>query len=446
MDELRVHVGTVKASSSNGSDKSTRVAQHPRWVRINSLRTTLERQMSSTFADFVRTDEVINVTGAESSESSQYIYIDDNIPNLVAIPPTVDIASTKAYKEGKLILQDKASCFPAYLLNPTAQDGSVIDACAAPGNKTTHLAALVAQDRSELDSDAASIVACERDAARSQTLEKMVKLAGADSIVRIRSKQDFLKLKPQSAEFANVTALLLDPSCSGSGIVGRDEASVTVHLPRASAGDVAVSKGKKRKRAVEKPAAPAASAPATTDDEELPIEEDNEAKLQARLNSLSAFQLRIVQHAMSFPSAQRIAYSTCSVHAIENEHVVIKALQSPVAREQGWRIMRRDDQIDGMRRWHRRGWLEPCQDIVRQDHDVDIDVAEVTEACIRCEKGSDDGTMGFFLAGFVRDGPLAESCPSEAGPSTSQQAEAFVGESVADDAVVEEEWNGFDED
>ena len=36
----------------------------------------------------------------------------------------------------------QASCLPAYLLSPIA-GSHVIDACAAPGNKTTHLASIM---------------------------------------------------------------------------------------------------------------------------------------------------------------------------------------------------------------------------------------------------------------------------------------------------------------
>lgn len=45
-------------------------------------------------------------------------------------------------KESKIILQDKASCLPSFLLNP-ARGSVVLDMCAAPGMKTTHLAALM---------------------------------------------------------------------------------------------------------------------------------------------------------------------------------------------------------------------------------------------------------------------------------------------------------------
>ena len=48
------------------------------------------------------------------------------------------------YKMGKMILQDKASCFPAIVLAPPSDEHAVvIDATAAPGNKTSHLSALM---------------------------------------------------------------------------------------------------------------------------------------------------------------------------------------------------------------------------------------------------------------------------------------------------------------
>lgn len=51
------------------------------------------------------------------------------------------------YKQGHLVLQDLASCFPAeVLLRPEANTQQllhVMDATAAPGNKTTHLSALL---------------------------------------------------------------------------------------------------------------------------------------------------------------------------------------------------------------------------------------------------------------------------------------------------------------
>jgi len=122
---------------------------------------------------------------------------------------------------GELIIQDKASCFPAYLLDPKPEDESVIDACAAPGNKTTHLAALLSASYPSSTSVTVTkqrpntrhqqIIAFERDQERSKILQKMVTLAKADKLATIRSGQDFLQQDPK--EFRHVGALLLDPSC-----------------------------------------------------------------------------------------------------------------------------------------------------------------------------------------------------------------------------------------
>jgi putative methyltransferase len=50
---------------------------------------------------------------------------------------------------------------------------------------------------------------------------------------------------------------------------------------------------------------------------------------EARLQALSQFQTAILSHAMRFPSARTVAYSTCSVHNQENEAVVARVLSKP---------------------------------------------------------------------------------------------------------------------
>ncbi|EME47808.1 hypothetical protein DOTSEDRAFT_146789 [Dothistroma septosporum NZE10] len=434
-DQINSQASTDQQSTTNGSSSS----RHPRWLRINALKTTLDKELSSSFANYTKVESLQDITNA--AKQSRLLFVDDHIPDLIAIAGPENPTTLRSYKTGRLIIQEKASCFPACLLDPKPGEGDVIDACAAPGNKTTHAAAL-------LTGSSFRVIACEKDAERSKTLEKMVKLAGGDKAISIKPKQDFLKLKPASKEFANVVSLLLDPSCSGSGIFGRDEATVTVRLPTLTS-DEPTSRSKKRKRASQQPATPKQPEPEpeTQDiiEEETPTDlaADDEAKLKARLDKLSTFQLHIVLHAMSFPAAKRITYSTCSIYATENEDVVVKALASRIAAERGWTILRRQEQVDGMKRWHKRGHTDIVEKAMAQLQSSGTDTNHVNapvmaDACIRCDKGGEDGTMGFFVAAFVRDDNFIRAIDLNDSDQGRDEAIA-VEERVHDEA----DWNGL---
>jgi putative methyltransferase len=398
-------------------------SRHPRWVRVNTIKTTLQQQLSTTFAGFTKTEDLSEILSAP--KKSKIYYQDLNIPNLLALPSKIDLTRSIAYTKGQIIFQDKASCFPAHLLDPQPDDGDVIDATAAPGNKTTHLAAIVSDRRQP--GEERKVIAFERDKGRTFTLQKMVKLASADSIVQVKGSSDFIAAKPGSDEYANVGAILLDPSCSGTGIVGRDDA-IKMHLPEApNSRPVAPKpeKGKKRKREDE-PSKDDASATLDLDmDDSTPEETPMHGKLAERLTALSSFQLHILTHAMRFESAHKITYSTCSIHFEENEGVVFQALASSVARERGWSILKRNAQVEGMKNWHRRGVWEDG----KLENDVDESSKnDVLEACIRCDKGTEEGTMGFFVAAFIRDG----------NEELTRVTDAVIAE--------DEEWNGFSGD
>ncbi|KKY30746.1 putative nol1 nop2 sun family protein [Diaporthe ampelina] len=373
-------------------------SQHPRWIRVNALKTTLEKQLSTTFKDHQEADSVQKVlTG-----TGKLIYIDQHIPNLVAVSPRFDFARSLAYKSGQIILQDKASCFPAYLLDPKPSEGDVIDGCAAPGNKTTHAAAIIKSYSHGQDPPEGGIHAFEKDVRRAKTLDKMVKLAGCDDFTQIHQGQDFLKVDPLDARFSNTGAILLDPSCSGSGIVGRDDMP-ELHLPTADgaapagkSSNKAALSSKKRKRPVEDPG----PEHVLIDDDGNTAVVSSEKDLEARLDALSSFQLTLLLHAFSFPAARKITYSTCSVHAEENEQVVLKALQSDIGKERGWRVLPREAQVGGMQTWPVRGQIEAC------DGDK-----QVAESCIRAYKDDGRGVMGFFVAAFVRDPDFDTSSP-----------------------------------
>jgi 25S rRNA (cytosine2278-C5)-methyltransferase len=404
--------------------------------------------MVSTLSAYTQAPTLADVICASPEE--KLVCADQHIPDLLALPPGIDLTKTQAYKNGEFVLQDKASCFPAYLLlggSASHNVGDILDACAAPGNKTTHLASIISHQPTVTDSARSDfglkIFACERDPLRSETLRKMVKVASADKVVTILAKQDFLALDPDDARFANVTHLLLDPSCSGSGIVGRDDMPV-LQLPedprlsnvdqiRADRKVRGKSAPNKRKRQDESESN-GKFRHCDRESEEVPGEVDF-----TRLDRLANLQTKIIEHAFLFPAARRITYSTCSIHGQENEAVVLRALSGHVANERGWRVMRWDEQPDGLTKWPHRG--RDLEDWKDRNPESSQTIAprglseDEKQACIRCQTGDKEGTMGFFVCGFVRDG-------TESGVKSVE--EKSPGRRMSHE--VDEEWEGFSDD
>ena len=405
---------------------------HPRWVRVNSLRTSLKEQLDTTFANYQHVGSIEKLL-TTSKGTERFLHLDKHVPDLIAFSPTENLTHTAAYRQGLIILQDKASCFPAYLLGPPATGRDCLDACAAPGNKTTHMAAIKATHGTK---SKGRIYACEKDKKRATTLQSMITLAGADKIVIVKAGQDFLRLDPVDPQWNNVGSILLDPSCSGSGIIGRDE-ELVVTLPKIE-GMISSKSSRKRKRRS-----------STLQPAEKPNQSDLRMKQQCeetvketseisatRLEALSHFQLKLFLHAFRFQHATRVTYSTCSIHSQENEHVITRALLSPKAREHGWRILRQDEQVSGMAAWHIRGHQRACEEILSasQDSRGDLVAEDVAAACIRCEKGTKEGTQGFFVAAFVREKRQTSGAVGSA---------QFSPRSLEIDGPDEDEWEGF---
>lgn len=83
---------------------------------------------------------------------------------------------------------------------------------------------------------------------------------------------------------------------------------------------------------------------------------------------------------------QKIVYSTCSIHATENEHVVAAALKSEEASTGRYQLASPSDVLP---KWHRRGL----------QHEVDS--PDDALSLIRCSPG-EDATNGFFVSCFIR--------------------------------------------
>jgi putative methyltransferase len=90
-------------------------------------------------------------------------------------PSDTDLHLDELVNEGKVILQDKASYFSPLALNP--REGSVvIDGCAAPGMKTSSLAALL--------HNTGRLIAIDKDARRLRSLDELQHKFGASNALR----------------------------------------------------------------------------------------------------------------------------------------------------------------------------------------------------------------------------------------------------------------------
>ena len=115
------------------------------------------------------------------------------------------------YKEGKIYLQSLSSMLPAIILNPR-ENCDILDMAAAPGGKTTQIAAI--------SKNKANITACEMNAIRAERLKYNIEKQGASSVyimVRDARKID---------DFFKFDQILLDAPCSGSGTLNMNNASV----------------------------------------------------------------------------------------------------------------------------------------------------------------------------------------------------------------------------
>ncbi|KAK6505935.1 hypothetical protein TWF506_010865 [Arthrobotrys conoides] len=405
---------------------------NPRWVRVNALKATLEDSLSSpTFHTFQKVDGMSDMFFFDVVQKCYYQKA-ELLPDILAIHPSHDITSSELYKSGKIILQSASSCLPAIMLDPP-KGSIVVDGCAAPGNKTTHLAALVGSS--------GKVFAVERDKRRADILEMMVTKAGAEKIVTILKSTDFTTITEGHPAW-QASYLLLDPSCSGSGILQRIDWDISkLNLP---SSDIASSRPSRKKRKRDENSQES-SAPrpegqeAKQMDEE--IQEDDASK--ERLQLLSDFQVAIILHAFSFPNAMRITYSTCSIHAEENEHVVARVLNSEIAKERGWRVQNRED--NPLSRWHRRGSVGELSDLK-----VSLEEQQrVADGCIRVHR-TDSLGGGFFVVCFIRQvddkdrlgGDIDIGNLEAPGQGNEPPPQAMGGSIEAED----QEWNGFSDE
>jgi putative methyltransferase len=152
----------------------------PRYVRVNTIKVSVD--------DAIKHFEMRGwkLAGAKSGAVEQNLLnppkgvmvLDKQVPNLLVFPAGISLHNDSLVDSGGVILQDRSSCLSAASLAPIPADAVLADACAAPGNKTSHAASLLhmaaCKPGQTEDGLNGRVLAFERDPKRERMLRKQM--------------------------------------------------------------------------------------------------------------------------------------------------------------------------------------------------------------------------------------------------------------------------------
>ncbi|GAK04659.1 LOW QUALITY PROTEIN: ribosomal RNA small subunit methyltransferase B [Geomicrobium sp. JCM 19037] len=115
--------------------------------------------------------------------------------------------SSSAYERGRFTIQDESSMLVARALDPKA-GMTVLDACAAPGGKTTHIA--------ELMNDEGTVVANDIHEHKQRLINQQVNRLG---LTCVSTRTSDAKTLPDQFPSQTFDRILVDAPCSGLGVL-----------------------------------------------------------------------------------------------------------------------------------------------------------------------------------------------------------------------------------
>lgn len=176
-----------------------------------------------------------------------------------------DIQALDLYKNGEIYLQSLSSMLPPIILNPQPNT-DILDMCAAPGGKTTELAAIT--------DNSAHITACEMNHIRLERLKYNIDKQGATCVYTMQNDARNID------DFFSFDSILLDAPCSGSGTLNAND---------------------------------------------INLEKTFTSKL---IQKSTSSQLALLRKAIKIlKSEKEMIYSTCSILACENEDIINTVLK-----------------------------------------------------------------------------------------------------------------------
>ncbi|HYB22206.1 MAG TPA: 16S rRNA (cytosine(967)-C(5))-methyltransferase RsmB [Solirubrobacteraceae bacterium] len=219
----------------------------------------------------LRANTLLTDAAALASQLPVRTHRDDVLAEAVVLDEPFDVHRSPLWRGGAFHAQSRAAMLVAHALNP--QPGErVLDLCAAPGGKSTHIAALMHGQ--------GAVVAVERDPRRAGALTRTAQRLHANNVrVRVADAQSWARAGAPADEL-DFDRVLVDPPCSGLGTLQ--------------------ARADRRWRAT-------------------PESIEQLARLQARILAAGARALR--------PGGV-VVYSTCTISSAENERLIASFLDS----------------------------------------------------------------------------------------------------------------------
>ncbi len=271
-----VREGTDALLAGLAEDTPQRAAikhSHPEWIaRLWWASLGAEQARALMAADnepsevALRANTLVTDADALARELPVRTHRDPAIPEALVLEEPFDAHGSPLWRRGAFHAQSRAAMLVARVLDPTPGE-RVLDLCAAPGGKTTHLAALM-HGRGE-------VLAVERNPRRAGALVRTAQRLRAAN-VRVEVADAELQ-RPEGASFDRV---LVDPPCSGLGTL-QARADLRWRMTREGVGEM--------------------------------------ARVQARILAAGAGALR--------PGGV-LVYSTCTISPTENERLIAAFLDS----------------------------------------------------------------------------------------------------------------------
>lgn len=284
---LALKENILKHQAKSGNDarlknKSDEQASDPKYLRVNHLKSTLDHVLVQLknlglkkleySKDKIKFKKFIAKFKAMADDE---FMLDFHFPDDLILLKNASIKKLKKsdlISKGKAVLQDKASFMAVAAMNLLPEKLNILDACCAPGGKTTAIASMIRNKGKIVGYDcnkerlALATHLCKKQGATCAQLECL-------DFSKVKLNRVLKRLNTEKLDM-----ILLDPSCSGSGIKNRFDYYET-------------------------------------------------KEQTGRLKKLQAFQVSLLKHAIDSEATKSIIYCTCSTSTEENEEVIEMALK-----------------------------------------------------------------------------------------------------------------------